>query len=105
MWGFFLSQYMIERKCLACGTWNNDEKFCKNCGNPIAPEEIERIEQKKKEIEEANKPKDKFDLFAERLKTHRLLVVRIIYKIGYSIGMVFAAIGAFFAWMVAMANG
>ncbi len=96
---------MIERKCLSCGTWNKDEDHCTNCGNPISPEQIIKVETKKKKEEEANKPKDKFDLFAERMKNHESSFMRFIYKVGYSIGMVFAAIGGFFAWMVAMANG
>ena len=96
---------MIERKCLHCGTWNKDEQFCNNCNEALSPEEIEKVEMKKKRIEAANKPKDKFDLFAERLKTHKYLFMRILYQVGYSIAVVFGAIGAFFAWMVAMANG
>lgn len=96
---------MIERKCLSCGTWNKDEDHCTNCGNPISPEQIIKVETKRKKEEEANKPKDKFDLFAERMKNHESPFMRFIYKVGYSIGMVFAAIGGFFAWMVAMANG
>lgn len=96
---------MIERKCLNCGTWNKDEDFCTNCGAPISPKEIEKKEAQEKRIEEANKPKDKFDLLAERMKEHDSAFVRFLYKVAYSIGMVFAAIGGFFAWLVAMANG
>ena len=95
---------MLERKCLECGNWNKDEKFCTNCNNAIAPEEIIKVEEKKKRIEEANKPKDKWQVIAEKLKTHKSPFVRAVYKIGYSIGLVFAAIGGFFAWMLAMAN-
>jgi hypothetical protein len=96
---------MIERKCLKCGTWNKDEDRCTNCNEPLSPKEIDRVETKKKEIEAANQPKDKWQLMAERMKNHESGFVRFIYKVGYSIGMVFAAIGGFFAWMVAMANG
>lgn len=96
---------MIERKCLNCGTWNKNNKFCIQCNEAVSPEEIEKIEIRKKRQEEANKPKDKFDLFAERLKTHKSPIVRFIYQIGYSVSVIFGAIGAFFAWMVAMANG
>jgi len=96
---------MIERKCLECGTWNHDENFCTNCGIPISPKEIVKAETLKKKLIEEQKPKDAFDRFTEKLENHRYLFVRIIYKIGYSITVVFGAIGAFFAWMVAMANG
>ncbi|NOQ73083.1 MAG: hypothetical protein GQ574_13845 [Crocinitomix sp.] len=96
---------MIERKCLSCGTWNKEEDHCSKCGNPISPKEIIKVETKKKKLEEANKPKGKFELFTERMKNHKYFLIRVFYKIGYSIGMVFAALGGFFAWMVAMANG
>ena len=96
---------MIERKCLKCGTWNKDEDFCINCLEPISPVEIEKAETKAKLAEEANKPKDKFEILAEKMKNHDSVFIRFMYKIAYSIGMVFAAIGGFFAWMVAMANG
>ena len=96
---------MIERKCLACGTWNKDERFCTNCGNAIHPDEILKIEAEKKRIEEANKPKDQFDILAEKMKNHRSGFVRFTYRVMQTIGMIFAAVGAFFAWLVAMANG
>ena len=96
---------MIERKCLNCGTWNKDEDFCINCGSPISPEEIDRVETKKKIEEEKNKPLDGWDLLMEKMKNHRSGFVRVMYKVMYSIGMVFAAIGGFFAWLIAMANG
>lgn len=96
---------MIERKCLACGQWNQSENRCTNCNNPISPEEITRVEEKIKLEIERNIPKTNFELFVERMKNHRYLFVRIIYKISYSITLVFAAIGGFFAWMIAMANG
>ena len=96
---------MVERKCLHCGTWNNNERYCKSCGAPVHPDEIAQLEYKKRQEEIANAPKDKFDLFAERLKEHQNPLVRFLYKVGYSISIVFGAIGAFFAWMVALANG
>jgi hypothetical protein len=96
---------MIERKCLSCGTWNKEEDNCIQCGNPISPKEIIKIETKRKKLEEANKPATKFEIFAESLKKHKYFLVRMIYKIGYGIGIIFAAIGAFIAWGVAMANG
>lgn len=96
---------MIERKCLNCGTWNKEEDFCTNCGVPISPKEIERKEAQKKKVEEANKPKDKFELLIERMKEHDSVFVRFFYKVVHSIGVVFATIGGLLAWLVAMANG
>lgn len=96
---------MIERKCPHCGSWNGNEDYCKNCGEAISHEVLEKIRYEKLTQEAQNKPPDKFDLFAAKLKNHRFFLLRWVYQIGYSIGMVFAAIGAFLAWMVAMANG
>ena len=96
---------MIERKCLHCGIWNTIEDCCKSCGQPISQREIDRVEALEKRAIELEKPKDAYQLFAEKLKNHRYLFVRIIYKIGYSITLVFGLIGAFFAWMIALANG
>ncbi len=72
--------------------------------NRIAPEEIDRLETERKQIAAENAPKDKWTLFLEKCKHHKYLIVRIGYKIFHSISLVFGAIGAFLAWMVAMAN-
>lgn len=96
---------MIERKCLQCGTWNKDEDRCLNCGAPLSPKEIDRVETQKKKVAEASKPKDKWELMAEKMKNHESGFIRFLYKVAYSIGLVFAAIGGFFAWMIAMLNG
>jgi methionyl-tRNA synthetase len=96
---------MIERKCLQCGTWNKDEDHCMNCGEPISPKEIDRVETNKRLEAEANLPKDKWELLMDRMKHHQSVFVRVMYKVIYSIGIVFAAIGGFFAWLIAMANG
>ncbi len=96
---------IVERKCLSCGTWNKDEDFCTNCGTAISQKQIDKETAEKRRIEEANRPKDKFQLFMENLKNHRFLLFRFFYKVLYTIGVIFAIIGGFFAWIVAMANG
>lgn len=96
---------MIERKCLNCGTWNKDQDRCVNCDHPISQVEIDRVTAREKRKQELEKPKDAFQLFTEKLKTHRYLAIRIIYQIGYSVAVIFGAIGAFFAWMIALADG
>lgn len=40
--------------------------------------------------------------FTERMKTHRLFVVRAVYYIFYSVWAVVMAIGMFIAWLIAM---
>lgn len=100
--GFFL--LMIERKCLKCNTWNKDEDFCVNCGEPLSPKEIEKAEAiaRKEKAAKEYKP-DKLDIIQEKAKNSKYLLVRVAYKIGYSIGLVVMAIGSFFAWLVAWA--
>ena len=97
---------MVERKCLACGTWNNDERFCKSCGAAIHPEEIQKEDFKKRDeeqlaIEEARK--DKLDRMLDKAKTSKFWVVRAGYRVMYSVSMVLVALGGFFAWLVAWA--
>jgi methionyl-tRNA synthetase len=96
---------MVERKCSNCGTWNTTEDYCKNCGAAVSPAAVNKEKIRKREEEEANKEPSNFDLFLERMKTSKYLLVRMAYKVMYGITMVAGAIGAFFAWMVAMANG
>lgn len=95
---------IVERKCLNCGTWNNNEDFCISCNTAISPKEIIKIEEEEKRIEEINKPKDKFEIFAENLKEHEYFIARLTYKVGHSIGLVLAGIGAILAWVIAMVN-
>ena len=96
---------MIEIKCLNCGTWNKDKHFCSNCNQAISQKEIVKKEIALKKIEEENKPPSKTQIISSKLKNHKYFLVRVFYKILYSIGLVFAAIGAFLAWMVAVSNG
>lgn len=93
---------MIQRRCKKCGTWNGDVHYCTNCGAVISTEEEERLEHKKKKEIEANKPKDKIDLFVEKYKNHQNPIVKGIFYIFYSVYIVFAAIGAVLAWMMAL---
>ncbi|MCH2233862.1 MAG: hypothetical protein MK078_06370 [Crocinitomicaceae bacterium] len=97
---------MVERKCLSCGTWNNDERFCKNCGAPLHPEEVQAAdfkqrEKEERELEEAGK--DKLDRLLEKAKSSKYWVVRAGYRVMYSVSMVLVALGGFFAWLVAWA--
>ena len=97
---------MIERKCLACGTWNKDEDLCINCSNPISPSAIITAKEKKrKEEDDAKIPPSKLDIYLEKAKNSRFLIIRLGYYIMYSIVMFIGAIGVFLAWMAALANG
>lgn len=96
---------MIERKCLKCITWNHDEKFCKSCGAPLAPEEIIKVEDAIREEKEKLKPKSKLDLLLERGKNSKYLPVRIAYYFFYSVGFIVFAIASFFVYLVAWSPG
>ena len=96
---------MIERKCPKCKHWNNAEDYCNQCNEPLSPLAIDKFKEDKKRIEEANKIPDKFDLFLESMKTSKYLLIRWAYHLLYSVFVVIGAIGAFLAWLTAMANG
>jgi hypothetical protein len=100
--GFFFA--MIERKCPNCSHWNKEEDLCTKCSEPISPDAIIDSKQEKKRIEEAAKEPDKFDLFLEKMKSSKYILVRWSYHLLYSVFTVIGAIGAFLAWLTAMAN-
>jgi len=95
---------MIERKCSNCGTWNNDEDYCKSCGTALSPKALDKQKTEQLKKEAAAIPPSKVDVFLEKAKTSKYLVVRIGYYIFYSIFLVLGAFGAFIAWLAAMAN-
>ncbi|MBI3135034.1 MAG: hypothetical protein HYZ14_10220 [Bacteroidetes bacterium] len=96
---------MIERKCLKCSTWNNDEKFCKNCGAALAPDEIIKQEDAKRAALEAAKPRPKLDILLDKAKHSRYFVVRALFYVIYSVAVIVFAIASFFAYMVAWSPG
>src|SRR5690606_5533800 len=96
---------MIERKCPKCSTWNGDETHCKSCGTVISPEILQKIEDDEKAKKLAEQKPDKLDVLLSRAKNHRLLPVRILYYMIYSVAVVVFAIASFFAYLVAWSPG
>jgi hypothetical protein len=96
---------MIERKCLKCQTWNQDERFCKNCGAALAPDEIIKEEDEKRALLESQKKPDKLDVLLNKAKHSKYLPVRILYYLLYSVAMVVFAIASFTAYLVAWSPG
>ena len=94
---------MLQIKCRSCQTWNNDRDYCINCNSVISIQEEERIENAKKKEIERNKPKDKIDLFVEKYKNHSNIFIKGTFYMFYSVYLIFAGIGAFFAWLTLMA--
>ena len=95
---------MVERKCLECGTWNNDERFCKNCGKALHPEEVQAEDFRKrdreaKELEEARK--DKLDRLLDRAKNSDKWIVRAAFYTVYSTWVIIFAVGGFFTYLIA----
>jgi len=95
---------VLQIKCRSCKTWNDGGDYCVKCNAVISMREEERIETEIKKEIERNKPKDKFELFIEKYKSHPNIVLRGIFYIFYSVYMVFLAIGAALAWMTLLAQ-
>lgn len=92
---------MIERKCLSCGTWNKEEKFCTTCSAPLAPEEIDKVEDAKREQIRLSQPKPQLDVLLDKAKNSKYLLVRGLFYVMYSVAFVVFAISAFLAYLVA----
>lgn len=95
----------VERKCLVCQTWNNDNDYCTNCGNLLSPVLIEEKRERERELRRNLVPPTKLDIFIDNWKNSRFLVLRVIYQILYGIAFIFFAIASFFAYLAASPNG
>jgi methionyl-tRNA synthetase len=94
----------VERKCLNCGTWNKDNDYCISCGEAVSPIIIENTREEARE-KKRFRPPNKFDLFIVKWKNSKYWILRVIYKILYTIAFIFFAIASFFAWIAASPNG
>lgn len=95
----------VERKCLNCGTWNTDNDYCTNCNNAVSPIIIEEKREAKREEIRNNRVPSKLDLFIDKWQNSRFWILRVLYKILYTIGVIFFSIAGFFAWLSASPNG
>ena len=93
-----------ERKCPKCQNWNKDEDYCVNCGEVLSPK---IIEEKREEAREKRcyRPPTKFDKFIEKWQNSPYWILRALYRVLYTIGVIFFAIASFFAWLAASPNG
>ena len=94
----------VERKCPKCNTWNKEEDYCTNCGTVLSPVIIEEQREKKREEERRREP-TKFDIFLNNWKNSRFFLLRALYQILYTVGVIFITIASFFAWLAASPNG
>jgi len=95
----------VQRKCVKCQTWNKDEDYCTKCGELLSPRLIEEKRERVREEIRRSKPPSKLDIFIHNWKNSSNFFVKAIYYILYSIGFIFFAIAAFFAWLAAAPNG
>lgn len=75
----------MERKCKSCGTWNNDEDHCTNCGALISPIKIEEERRTTYEKQQQLRPPNKVDLWLEKISKSKNPLVLFFYYIFYSI--------------------
>ncbi len=91
----------VQRKCSNCNTWNKDEQYCVNCNTLLDPQLIEVEREKVREYIRENAVPSKVDVFLNNWKNSNYLVFRLVYKVLYSIVVVFGSIIAFFVWLTA----
>ncbi len=87
-------------KCPKCQTWNDDSDYCSNC-NELLNYQIKR--EQEWEAKKAAQPKDKIDVYIERLKTSDKAIERALYwamksvwflVIGFAVSVIlFTALG------------
>ena len=76
-----------------------------SCNQALNPEIIKQLKHDEREKKDAEKAPDKLDILNEKMKNSEYLLVRIFYRILYSIWATFIAIVSFFMWMIAAGPG
>jgi hypothetical protein len=95
----------VQRKCSTCQTWNSDVHHCSNCGTPISSRIIEEHREAKRENRRQNKLPSNLELFILKWEGSNYFILRVLYKIVYTIAFIFLAIASFFAYLAAAPNG
>lgn len=96
----------LKRKCQQCDTWNDGAAdYCIHCGNVLSPALIEAERERQREERRRNEPKTPLDLFLESWEKSRFLLLRILYKIVYTITAIVMGIAFFFAYITIGSNG
>ncbi len=94
-----------ERLCPSCKTWNTDQDFCTKCNTTLSPEIIEDAREEERENRRINTPPTPLDTFLDKWKNNRFLVIRVLYKIVYTIWVIFMTIAGLFTYLAASPNG
>lgn len=95
---------MVERKCSSCGHWNKAEDYCVNCGAAVSPEAVEKERDRIRKEKMGEEKPSLLDVYREKAQTSKNPFVRIGFQILYSLAVFVGLIGAFLAWLTAMAN-
>ncbi len=94
-----------ERKCPSCGKWNLDQDYCTACKTLLSPIIIEEKREAEREHRRLTTPPSSMDIFLDKWKNHRFWVLRILYKIVYTVSVIFVGIASLFAYLAASPNG
>ncbi len=95
----------VERKCPVCSHWNGNEDHCPVCGTALSPEIIENKREEEREARRKNQPETPLDRFLENWENSRFLLLRITFKIVYTIWAIVMGIAFFFAYLTIGSNG
>jgi len=95
----------IERKCPQCNTWNEDLNYCSNCNHLLSAKIIEEKREEERETRRKAVPATKLEVFLKSWKESKYWILRVIYKILYTIAFIFIAIASLFAYLAATPNG
>ena len=95
----------VERKCPSCNHWNKNEDYCSKCGTVLSPQIIEQKREEEREFRRQSTPKTSFDEFIEKWENSRFWILRIIYKILYTIWAIVMGIAFLFAYLTIGSNG
>lgn len=96
----------VHIRCSSCGVFNVNSDVCESCGNLLSvvkKREIVRAERDQKILQaELAKEPSKFELYIQKMRNHKFILVRVFFEIIYKTWVIAMAIGAFIAWLVAM---
>jgi len=96
---------MAQRKCPKCQHWNEGKDYCEKCQTALSADALAKERDLLRIESEKNKPKDKIQLWIEKVKNHKNWFVRATYSVLYSIWAVYMAFVAFFVWLTIGTNG
>lgn len=96
----------VHVRCSKCGVFNVNSDHCEACGNLLSVVKQREIVRAKREEQilkdELEKKPSGFELYVQKMRNHRVWVVRVFFELIYTTWVIAMAIGAFIAWLVAM---